>query len=717
MKSIFAALLVFCCVCGGTCDAQDAFPLQAKRILFLGDSITNSGYYISDIETQLRIQGAAKVPELINLGLSSETCSGLSEPDHPFPRPDVHERLDRALAKVKPDVVVACYGMNDGIYHPFDNDRFSQYQAGVNKLIAKVHAANAKLVLVTPPPFDPLPLRSKPGKLLPAGQEKYAWFSVFEGYDSVIDRYAKWIMLQKDQVDVVIDVHTPLKEFLVEQRKSDSDFFVAPDGVHMDEVGHQVMATAILKAWGVESWEDPSNELRSAVKKKMQVLHNAWLSEVGHKRPGVKAGLPLKEAQEKAAELQQKIQDLAKQAQAPVSRVRKSTGGSVSRIHYPASLKSGELKLYADYYLWIPDGVSQLKGIILHQHGCGPGASIGGQTVTDDLHWQELARRQSCALMGSSYEPRKGVNCRLWCDARNGSADRFLQAIDDFAELTGHSELMSAPWCLWGHSGGGFWASLMQTMYPKRIVAIWLQSGTAFGYWQKGDIETPKFSPDVFGVPVMACPGLQEKQHERFHVAYSGSAAMQKEYLAKGAPFFEFAADPLTSHECGDSRYLSIPFFDFWLSHRVGRSTEGLKTVDKTMLSDWDLTLKAKQAEFMATGSVSDHTPPASPTNVTIQMRDGVAVLQWDAVVDFESGLQGFVVSRDGNPVATIPSKATGRFGRPLFQKMSYHDTPELPLPKMELVLPGPQPESVVYSVVAVNSVGLKSAESRVPQK
>ena len=42
-----------------------------------------------------------------------------------FPRPDLHERLDRALPKTKPDLVFACYGMNDGIYLPLDEARAS----------------------------------------------------------------------------------------------------------------------------------------------------------------------------------------------------------------------------------------------------------------------------------------------------------------------------------------------------------------------------------------------------------------------------------------------------------------------------------------------------------------------------------------------------------------------------------------------------------------
>lgn len=311
MRRSFLLLVLMVFAPAQFCSAQHAFPLSAKRILFLGDSITNSGYYVAEIETQLRIQGVRPVPEFINIGLSSETCTGLSEPDHPFPRPDVHERLERALQKVKPDVVVACYGMNDGIYHPFSDDRFEAYQAGMKQLVDKVHAAGAKAVLITPPPFDPLPLRSQKGKLLPAGEDKYAWFAVYENYDNeVIKRYAEWVMEKKANADMVVDIHGPLTQFLNERRQQDPTFHVASDGVHMDENGHRAMAAAILKSWGVESWEEPAAEVRKLVKQREHILHDAWLSHVGHKRPGVKAGLPLDEAQAKAVEVEKQIDRL-----------------------------------------------------------------------------------------------------------------------------------------------------------------------------------------------------------------------------------------------------------------------------------------------------------------------------------------------------------------------------------------------------------------------
>ncbi len=319
---------------------EPSFPLTAKRILLLGDSITHSGQYVAWIETQLRLQGVNPLPEIIGIGLASETCSGLSEPDHPFPRPDVHERLDRALAKVKPDVVVACYGMNDGIYYPFDETRFKAYQDGVNRLIAKVHESGAKIVLLTPPPFDPVPIRDK-GQLKPAGEEKYAYFAMYENYDDVLARYGKWVMQQKESADMVIDVHGPLTNYVTEKRKTDAKFTVTPDGIHPNAEGHRIIGQTILHAWGIESTTEPDAELLKLVNERTTLVHDAWLSEVGHKRPGIKAGLPVDQAMAKAKELDARIEPLVKKTQQPTSSRRSSTGGE-----------------------------------IVHQHGCGAGASL-----------------------------------------------------------------------------------------------------------------------------------------------------------------------------------------------------------------------------------------------------------------------------------------------------------------------------------------------------
>ena len=455
---IFRSICLFLMLETAAISAEPEFLKSSNRILFLGDSITHAGHYISIIETELRLRSDQPIPELINLGLPSETACGLSEPSHPFPRPNVHERLDRALAKLKPNVVVACYGMNDGIYYPFSDERFETYQQGINTLIEKVKATGATLVLMTPPPFDPLPLRKK-GKLRAAGEEEYAWHSIYEDYDDVLKAYSVWVMQQADRVEMVIDLHSPVNEYVAARRRSDPEFTMSGDGVHLNRDGHEIIAHSILRAWDIEPSEIEDENLSDLVHQKQSLLHNAYLTHVGHKRPGMKDGLPIEDAKNRAAEIDKQIEDR-------LVRVRPrlmSTGpGSYHHVYFPASNKEGELQLAADYYLWIPPGVKKLDGIIVHQHGCGDGAAKGGASAANDLHWQALAAKRNCGLLGPSYAWEDGMDCRLWCDPRNGSADRFLQAINHFAQSTEHHEIESLPWCLWGHSGGGFWASLMQ---------------------------------------------------------------------------------------------------------------------------------------------------------------------------------------------------------------------------------------------------------------
>lgn len=95
--------------------------------MVLGDSITYAGEWVEFFEAGLRQVQRDHRPEILNLGLPSETASGLSEEGHAggaFPRPDVNERLGRVLSRLKPDLILACYGMNDGIYFPSMNRAF-----------------------------------------------------------------------------------------------------------------------------------------------------------------------------------------------------------------------------------------------------------------------------------------------------------------------------------------------------------------------------------------------------------------------------------------------------------------------------------------------------------------------------------------------------------------------------------------------------------------
>ena len=282
-------------------------PQNAKRVIFLGDSVTYAGHYVAMIEAQWILAG--RNVEVLNLGLPSENCTGLSEPAHPFPRPNVHERLQRCLEKSKPDAIVACYGMNDGIYHPFDESRFQKFQSGIRELIQVAKKQKVALVLLTPPPFDPLPMQKK-GKLVAKDADQFAWFSIYEDYDSeVMKPYSEWLLSLRPEVNV-IDLRKPMLEFTEKKRNETPGFVMSGDGVHINEEGHELVAKTILKAWGYQASLDLKSELYRVVKQKQSIECNAWLSHIGHKRPKMKTGLPLDQVEQKTGVLKNRIEKL-----------------------------------------------------------------------------------------------------------------------------------------------------------------------------------------------------------------------------------------------------------------------------------------------------------------------------------------------------------------------------------------------------------------------
>jgi lysophospholipase L1-like esterase len=230
--------------------AQSLLP-DVKRILILGDSITHSGQYIGFLETVL-IADTDRRYEIIGSGLSSETVSGLSEEGHAggkFPRPDLHERLGRVLDTTKPELVLASYGMNCGIYQPMDEGRFQKYKEGIQFLRDKAKDVGARVIHLTPPVYDPIQKK---------GEAPF--------YNDVLGAYGKWLMEQKSGGWTVIDIHEPMNEALAGLRKSDPSAYLSKDGVHPGWAGQVIMARAFLKAMGLNgnlgeiSWDAISDK-------------------------------------------------------------------------------------------------------------------------------------------------------------------------------------------------------------------------------------------------------------------------------------------------------------------------------------------------------------------------------------------------------------------------------------------------------------------------
>ena len=255
-KTILALTLILCPL--NLVDAKEKKLLDNddQRIVFIGDSNTHAGQYISLIEAQLLRNG--NTIELVNLGLPSEGVTGLSEPDHPFPRPNVHDRLEAILEKTEPDLVVSFYGINDGIYYPFSDDRFEKFQEGINELTRLVRKADAKHLMLAAPMFDALPMK-KNGKLLAEGAEKYAWFAIYENYDDVMKKYAKWQFEADLDIDGFIHTHRVMKNYFLTKRKDNPGFVMSGDGVHINLEGHALIAKFVTNKLGYQYTEVPQD--------------------------------------------------------------------------------------------------------------------------------------------------------------------------------------------------------------------------------------------------------------------------------------------------------------------------------------------------------------------------------------------------------------------------------------------------------------------------
>lgn len=406
------------------------------------------------------------------------------------------------------------------------------------------------------------------------------------------------------------------------------------------------------------------------------------------------------------------------------------------RVRYEPSTKPGELIFGVNYTIWIPQNIKTLRGVIVHQHGCGEGSCKSGLTGAFDLHWQALAKKHHCALLAPAYEQPEKAECQMWCDPRNGSAEAFQKCLVDLGKQSGHPELSTVPWALWGHSGGGHWAGGMALLYPDRVACAWLRSGVPLlkPNPARKNIKSYELPDAALKVPIMCNPGTKEGvtvKEGRFAGVWPANETFFGEIRARNG-LIGVAVDPLTSHECGNQRYFAIRWLDAVLDVRLPEEPNGKMReisiqnawlaeplgveavpVDKFNVdhkkATWLLNERVARLwmEYVKNTEVADTTPPPAPTNV----RKSGDVIQWETEADLESGLARFIIERDGQFLANVPEQSKNPFGRSVFQNLQYSDTPTQPLVQMQFSDSSARSNTNhVYRIIAVNTVGLQSS-------
>ena len=112
-----------------------------------------------------------------------------------------------------------------------------------------------------------------------------------------------------------------MSRFVAERRRLDPKFQLAGDGVHVNTQGHWLIAREFLRHLGAPDEivsadnaealikSNPRGaEILKLVQQRQRLLKDAWLTHVGHVRPGMNKGKPLPEAEREAAALTSQIQ-------------------------------------------------------------------------------------------------------------------------------------------------------------------------------------------------------------------------------------------------------------------------------------------------------------------------------------------------------------------------------------------------------------------------
>ncbi|MBQ7650055.1 MAG: SGNH/GDSL hydrolase family protein [Victivallales bacterium] len=213
------------------------FPAGA-RIGFVGDSLTRMGFYHRDLSLFYATRYPSRKLFTRSFGVSGNTAAGCVL------------RYDWDIAPFKAYVLTLCTGVNDACIWLYETDSpdeanllaremaFKGHEANTRKFIRMAKDNGSQVIVVSPALYDQTAEMAAPKRT---------------GVNDVLRR-----MMDSDRKTAeslgcpFIDINTPMmkiNEWM--QQRNPQYTLVGPDRVHPKEVGHLVMAVAILKAQGV----------------------------------------------------------------------------------------------------------------------------------------------------------------------------------------------------------------------------------------------------------------------------------------------------------------------------------------------------------------------------------------------------------------------------------------------------------------------------------
>jgi lysophospholipase L1-like esterase len=242
LKLVLTAVLAL----SSLCAAQDVLVKSGETVAFMGDSITQQGWqstagYVKLVVAGLENNGVTITP--VPAGISGHKSNQMLD------------RLDKDVLSKKPQWMTLSCGVND-VWHGERGVPLDQYKKNIRAIVERCQAANVKVMILTATMITE-DADAENNKKLAA-------------YNDFLHELAKEKKLPL--ADLYADMSAAVKAGGGGKGKPN---LLTTDGVHMNAAGNVVMATGVLKAFGL------SDEQIAKAKKSWLDIPNAVELKVG----------------------------------------------------------------------------------------------------------------------------------------------------------------------------------------------------------------------------------------------------------------------------------------------------------------------------------------------------------------------------------------------------------------------------------------------------
>ncbi len=207
---------------GATAAQAGIAVTSGQKIAFLGDSITEGGVgpqgYVTLVIRGLEANGVKAT--MIPAGISGHKSN------------DMLGRLEKDVLSKKPDWMTLSCGVND-VWHGATGVPLDKYKENITKIVEQCQSAGVKVMILTSTMIG----EDQPN---PNNQKLMAYNEFLR-------------TLAKDKKCLLADLNADMQAAIAKAGPDKKGNLLTGDGVHMNPAGNVMMATGVLKGFGLSS--------------------------------------------------------------------------------------------------------------------------------------------------------------------------------------------------------------------------------------------------------------------------------------------------------------------------------------------------------------------------------------------------------------------------------------------------------------------------------